>query len=342
MLPTIEFAIAQGDIFTFDTDVVALKYARAFYGADERVAAALTRVGISPFDMQPDVGTYSYVETLGQLNAKHALFVGVQDLFQFGYPEIRHFAAQVLEGINRYAPSAEHVGMTIHGVGYGLDEAEACRAQLEGCLDAIQTAQNKPFLPHLRTITIVERDAARVDRLRDAIDQYVSSGTGPAKASKSVHAGTYLLDTHTEIQRLPVARGGAGSRTEPHVFVAMPFDNSLDVHFHYGIKAPVNASGYLCERMDHISFTGDIMSQLKRKIETATLVIAEMSGANPNVYLEVGYAWGKDRPTLLLAKNSEELEFDVKGHRCIVYRDTMDLEEKLRKDLAELKRQKRI
>ncbi len=342
MLPTIEFTIVQGDIFTFHADIIALKYAQAFYGADKSVALALTRKGVSSFELQPEIGAYRYVDTLGQMIAERVLFVGVQPLSEFGYAEMRHFATQALEGVNHYAPSTEHVGMTIHGVGYGLDEAEACRAQLEGCLDAIQAAQNKPFLPRLRAITIVDRDAARVDRLRDAIDQYVSSGTGPARASKSVNSGTYLLDTRTDIQRLPVAHGGAGSHIEPHVFVAMPFDKSLDVHFHYGIKAPVNASGYLCERMDHIHFMGDIMEWMKRKIETATLVIAEMTGANPNVYLEVGYAWGKDRPTLLLAKSSEELAFDAKGHRCIVYHDTMDLEAQLRKELAELKRQKLI
>src|SRR6185312_14711111 len=102
----------------------------------------------------------------------------------------------------------------------------------------------------------------------------------------------------------------AGSHKEPHVFVAMPFNTDMNDVFYYGIEAPVHSAGFLCERMDHISFTGEIMEWMKRKIETAALVIAELSGANPNVYLEVGYAWGKSRPTLLLARNGVNLEFD--------------------------------
>jgi len=60
--------------------------------------------------------------------------------------------------------------------------------------------------------------------------------------------------------------------------------------------------------MDQEAFTGDILDRIKKKIETATVVIAELSGANPNVYLEVGYAWGKDVPTILLVKETDEID----------------------------------
>ncbi len=66
-------------------------------------------------------------------------------------------------------------------------------------------------------------------------------------------------------------------------------------------------------------------------------MIAELSGANPNVYLEVGYAWGKSRPTILLIKDDQELRFDVHGQRCLKYERIRDLEESLKKELNELK-----
>jgi hypothetical protein len=62
------------------------------------------------------------------------------------------------------------------------------------------------------------------------------------------------------------------------------------------------------------------------------VVVADMSGSNPNVYLEVGYAWGKGVPTLLVARDGEELKFDVKTHRCVYYKNISHL----RKQLAEL------
>jgi hypothetical protein len=72
------------------------------------------------------------------------------------------------------------------------------------------------------------------------------------------------------------------------------------------------------------------------RIESASLVIADLSGSNANVYLEVGYAWGKRRPTLLLARKGHELGFDVRGQRCIIYENIVDLAKKLHDDLSKL------
>lgn len=109
--------------------------------------------------------------------------------------------------------------------------------------------------------------------------------------------------------------------------------------FGFGIQVPVNDAGYLCERVDMATFTGDILQRVKSRIESAALVIADLSGANPNVYLEVGYAWGRARPTLLVAEEGSDLKFDVRGHRCLIYKNITDLSKKLRKDLLELRSQ---
>jgi len=71
----------------------------------------------------------------------------------------------------------------------------------------------------------------------------------------------------------------------------MPFAEEFDDVFHYGIQGAENKAGYLCERADLESFTGDVMNWVKKRIETSDYVIADMTKANANVYLEVGYAW---------------------------------------------------
>src|SRR6202000_2830875 len=80
---------------------------------------------------------------------------------------------------------------------------------------------------------------------------------------------------------------GVKSKEKAHVFVAMPFSKDLEDTFIFGIQEPINRAGLLCERVDQLSFTGDILDKIKSRIETATLVLADLSGANPNVYLEV-------------------------------------------------------
>jgi hypothetical protein len=75
---------------------------------------------------------------------------------------------------------------------------------------------------------------------------------------------------------------------------------------------------------------------VKKRIPSAALVVADLSTANPNVYLEVGYAWGCGKPTILTVRQTEDLKFDVRGQRCLVYRSIQSLEEMLRKELGSL------
>ena len=116
----------------------------------------------------------------------------------------------------------------------------------------------------------------------------------------------------------------------------MPFVTEMDDTFHYGIQGAVNDSGLLCERADLSTFTGDVMEWVKTRISSASLVVADLSSANPNVYLEVGYAWGCRVPTILLIRDAADLKFDVKGQRCLVYRSIKELEDSLRRELRAL------
>ena len=70
----------------------------------------------------------------------------------------------------------------------------------------------------------------------------------------------------------------------------------------FGIQQPVRDLGLLCERLDQEAFTGDILSRIRSGIAQALLVIADLTGCNPNVFLEVGYAWGKISPRSYFAE----------------------------------------
>lgn len=335
MTNRVELVIEGADATTFTADVLALKYAQDYYGLDELVAHALQGVGVLIGSIQPRVGKFAYVDARGCISAKHVLFVGVPPLSRFAYHEIRQFAGQALRFLAAEAPHTEHVAMTIHGPGYGLDEVEACLAQVEGYFDAMRTGD----IPSaMKRITIVDRDSGRASRLRLALAKRLSNAPGVTPlVGGSGHVVNINPGGAAQGANQVVPEPLEGPTAKPHVFVAMSFSKHLDDVFHYGIQEPVHDAGFLCERMDRVSYTGEVISSLKRKIETAKIVIAELSGANPNVYLEVGYAWGKARPTILLAPAVEELAFDVKGHRCLLYEGIRDLESQLTRELAALK-----
>lgn len=81
------------------------------------------------------------------------------------------------------------------------------------------------------------------------------------------------------------------------------------------------------------------MDAMLKKIESAVVVIADLTGTNENVFLEVGYAWGKGKPTILLARQDVDLPFDVQGHKCLKYESIKDLEDKLTGELEGLRAQ---
>ena len=304
------------DVVEFQCDVLVLKYAQAFFGADKIVASLLQHQDISP---RP--GKYVLLASEGQIAARHVLFLGVVELSRFEYGQIREFARSAMQILAQQAPDVEHIGMTMHGIGYGLDEKESFLAQIAGLGDAFRAG----VMPSsLERVTIVERNQGRASRLRQILDDHFPSKIriGNARGERASTEGA--IDA------------GPQSNAKPHVFVAMPFAEEMEDVYNWGIQGPVNAAGYLCERVDMATFTGDILARIKSRIETAELVIADLTGANPNVYLEVGYAWGKDRPTLLLAKKGDELKFDVRTQRCIVYKNITDLAKKLGTDLESL------
>ena len=70
---------------------------------------------------------------------------------------------------------------------------------------------------------------------------------------------------------------------------------------------------------------------------TSTLVVADLTDANPNVHLEVGYAWGVGIPTVLLVKDTSQTKFDVQSQRCIPYERIKDLEVALTEELTKLR-----
>jgi hypothetical protein len=339
---TVDFAVIEGDITTVEADVVCLKFAQRFYNADKDVAQALGRAEISEAEISPAEGRHSLVATGGKIGARAALFVGVPPLYKLGYPEIRQFAATALTILADEAPATRTVALTVHGPEFGLDEVESARAELAGLIDATQQGHAPPAL---ESVVIVDRNHDRVQRLRaalqnvlgDAGDAPPATSTGGAFSFDVPGAGVAAAAVGGRAALLQTA--GRQAQAKPSAFVAMPFAADFEDIFYFGIQDPVHRSDLLCERVDQAAFIGDILQQVRQRIDAASVVIADLTGANANVYLEVGYAWGQERPTILLAKESEELKFDVRGQRCLKYRSIRHLAETLAKELQDLRGQ---
>jgi hypothetical protein len=323
----VKVSVVHGDAFEIKADTLVLKYAQATYGLDRDIEREFELRGSPITNKLPKTDGYLFTDGIGITNSKSIIFIGVKPLRQFGYREIREFGRKALVSLASSDPTIKKVLMTIHGPGYGLDEIEAFESQLAGIMDSI-SADDIPN--NLSEIIFVERSQGRAERL-----QSVLKGLFPTAKIPTQKSGGVKELTKTTAATLRAV--GYSSDSKKRVFVAMPFATEFDDIYHYGIQGAVKAAGYLCERADLSSFTGDVMEFVKERIATSHFVIADLTTANPNVYLEVGYAWGQARKTVLLIKDAKELKFDTKGQRCLPYSSIKDLETKLKGELKSLK-----
>jgi tetratricopeptide (TPR) repeat protein len=68
-----------------------------------------------------------------------------------------------------------------------------------------------------------------------------------------------------------------------------------------------------------------ILDQVRQGIDEADIVVAIITGLNPNVFLEIGLALSR-RPPLLVATSCAEMPFDVRHLRCLGYGQPGELE----------------
>ena len=104
------------------------------------------------------------------------------------------------------------------------------------------------------------------------------------------------------------------------IFVIMPFDTIFDDLYQIGIKETMQSLGYKCSRADEIFHTHDIMCRGRCKpIQEASCIIADMTSKNANVFFELGLAYGFEKDVLLIANSIEDIPFDLRGMRSIIY-----------------------
>ena len=127
----------------------------------------------------------------------------------------------------------------------------------------------------------------------------------------------------------------ASQAKKPFAFVLMPFSDDFLDYYKSGIREACNVIGVHCERVDEQRFDQTILERIYDQIQKADVIIADMSGKNPNVFYEVGYAHSLHKRVILLTQDSSDIPFDLKHHRHIEYRKQcfllkQELEDELR------------
>ncbi len=103
-------------------------------------------------------------------------------------------------------------------------------------------------------------------------------------------------------------------------FVLMPFDRKYDPVYAI-IKRTARSAGYTCYRADDKCVSGNVVRQIIDEISEADVVIADLTGRNPNVFYETAIAHErkKENKVILIAQKDKDVPFDLQALRYLKY-----------------------
>lgn len=107
-------------------------------------------------------------------------------------------------------------------------------------------------------------------------------------------------------------------------FVMMPFVEPLGGYYKSIYEPAIVKAGLRPVRADDEIFaTGKIVDQIWTGLRTAKVLVAELTGRNPNVFYELGLAHALEKPVVLVSSNAEDVPFDLQ-HIRVIYYDVRD------------------
>lgn len=153
-----EFAVKEGDVVEVPSDLLLLKYAQAFYGADAAVASRLMSAHLcSDAEIRPTPGDFVVIETQGTIASKRVLFLGTPPRRSFTYNEMEVFARRAVEKIMDLGLPAQVLTTTVHGTGYGLDGGEALQRLVRGFREGL-SKHKVTAIERITFLTLSERE----------------------------------------------------------------------------------------------------------------------------------------------------------------------------------------
>lgn len=98
-----------------------------------------------------------------------------------------------------------------------------------------------------------------------------------------------------------------------------------DKLFRHVLEPVCKECGFEAVRVDQMNDPDSINQTIIDKLNTSELVIADMTGHNPNVFYEIGYRRCTGKPIIHLRNKNETIPFDVNSIRTFDY-DLTDLD----------------
>lgn len=122
-------------------------------------------------------------------------------------------------------------------------------------------------------------------------------------------------------------------------FVIQPFQEIFDKRYEDIYDPAIRAAGLTPYRVDRDPSAKILIEQIEKKIDEATICLADISIDNPNVWYELGYAFASEKDVVMVCdKQRKEFPFDVRHKSIIPYsndskRDFDNLENQIKEKI---------
>ena len=195
---------------------------------------------------------------------------------------------------------------------------------LSGASLSMRSVQEYELSSSRKTVypDIASEFAKSVKNLADRIDSEIQ-----AEQNK-----TATIPAHQ--MRVCFKTGARGCPLHPpekknRVFVAMPFSDDYRDSFDYGVKIVLDQLGIDYYRADNEVSNKDIMCKICCELQSCGKVIANISGLNPNVMLELGLAYGLGKKVIIIKDKKTASISDLGSVEYIEYAHAGELQQKL-------------
>lgn len=117
------------------------------------------------------------------------------------------------------------------------------------------------------------------------------------------------------------------------VFMLTPFHSDYYADYASVVEA-ASALGLEVQRGDEKASGGDIFNQILKSIISARVIIANITGRNPNVFYELGIAHALNKPVILVCEQGHEVPFDLQSKRIVFFDTPEELKSGITKALG--------
>ena len=131
------------------------------------------------------------------------------------------------------------------------------------------------------------------------------------------------IKSATSDTRIKTLTAAANVTAGDSCFVMMPFAEPIGGYYEKIYEPAIRKAGLVPVRADSEIFgTGKIIDQIWKGINSAKVLVAELTSRNPNVFYELGLSHAKDKPVVLVSSTKDDVPFDLKHIRVIYYEVT--------------------